>query len=221
MKRTLLYGSAWAASAAAAVGLGFLAVSLVDASAATPLPALDSSVTTLSAGGPSPAPPTSSLPSPATDSPAPVAAGQQVTAGGTVYGSCADGVPVLASAPAAGWSLDDSNDAGRVEFGNGAQKIEVRVSCVGGVAQFSVEGPRAEDSGGGSGSGARSGNPVDHSSSTAPVPAAGTASSVDDSAGRTGGGHGADDGIGSAPSAPAPEPGDDSGGHGGGHGSDG
>ena len=231
MKRTLLLGSAWTASAAAAVGLGFLAISLVDASASTPAQDLESSVTTLEAGDDSSSTASPATGSPTTDEPAPVAAGQQVTAGGTVYGSCDGAVPVLASAPAAGWWLDDSSDAGEVEFENGTQKIEVRVTCVDGVAHFSVEGPRADDSGGGSGSnsgrgsGSSSGSSGD-GRSTAPAPAATTAAPVDDSDGRVGGGHGSDDGVTSAPSASgSAESGDDSGDdsdgrHGGGHGSD-
>ena len=137
MKRTLLLGSAWTASAAAAVGLGFLAISLVDASASDSGQVLPAAATTSAADD-------SSAPA----APAP-AAGQQVTDGGTVYGSCDGGLPVVASAPAAGWWLDDSSDAGQVEFQNGTPKVEVRVTCVDGVAQFSVEGPRADDSGGG------------------------------------------------------------------------
>jgi hypothetical protein len=177
MKRTLLLGTAWTASAAAAVGLGFLAISLVDASASSGTQTVASSVTgTDSSEGAAPAP------SERTNSPAAVAEGQQVTDGGTVYGSCADGVPVLASAPVAGWWVDDSSDAGQVEFQNGTLKIEVHIACVDGAAQFSVEGPRADDSGGhGSDDGAT------------PAPAATTHASGDDSDGRSGGGHGSDD----------------------------
>jgi hypothetical protein len=203
MKRTLLLGSAWTAAAAAAVGLGLLAVSLVDASASpgsqpasvtsTPSGTADASPATSS-----PATPTSSTsptadPTP-TDPPPVVTDGQHVTDGGSVYASCADGVPVLASAPTPGWWLDDSNDLGKVEFENGTLEIEVRVACVAGTPQFSVEGPQADDS---SGRG---------SSTPAPASASG---SGDDSDGRSGGGHGSDD-----------PPGDDHGGDGGGHGSD-
>jgi hypothetical protein len=209
MKRTLLLGSAWTASAAAAVGLGFLAISLVDASASTDRHAVTASLTALTG-------PETAAPSAPTQAPAPVPAGQQVTAGGTVYGSCADGVPVLASAPAAGWWLDGSSDAGEVEFGNGTQQIQVHLTCVGGTAQFTVEGPRAHDS---------SGHGSDDVGSSAPsasttVPSAPTAAPpVDDSDGRSGGGHGSDDGPGTP--APSAATGDDSDGRsGGGHGSD-
>src|SRR3954471_18839660 len=136
MKRTLLLGSAWTASAAAAVALGFLAISLVDASASDGGQVLPAAATTTADDSPS------------TATPAPVAAGQQVTDGDTVYGSCDGGLPVVASAPAAGWWLDDSSDPGVVEFQNGTLEVEVRVTCVDGIAQFSVEGPRTGDNGG-------------------------------------------------------------------------
>jgi hypothetical protein len=204
MNRTLLLGAAWTASAGAAVGLGFLAVSLVDASASPvvqPVASdlLDAAETTAS-GGPS-------------ASPAPTA--QQVTAGGTVTASCAPGatVPVLSGAPAPGWWPDDSQDPGKFEFESDTQSVEVRATCVGGVPQFVVEGPRAAgDRGGDDG-----GTPA---SSDAP----------DDSAGRVGGGHGADDGAGhdvgddhgGGSNSGSGGSGGGSGGHGsGGHGSDG
>ena len=142
MKRTLLLGIAWIASAAAAVGLGFLAVALVDASAspgtiplaATP-PAASSSATSTAEPSASP----SSL--------QPTA--QKATEAGMVYASCDRGAPEVAGAPAAGWWVDDSDDPGEVEFKNGTRKLEVKVTCVDGSPVFSVEGPRADDSGGG------------------------------------------------------------------------
>src|SRR4051794_27877757 len=143
MKPALLLGSAWTASAAAAVGLGFLAISLVDASASSdPQPAVAALTTSVGASSS-----TAGSGAGSTVSPAPAPAGQQATVGGTVYGSCDGDVPVVASAPAAGWWLDDSNDLGKIEFENGTQQIEVRVTCVSGVAQYSVEGPRQDDSG--------------------------------------------------------------------------
>ena len=52
MNRTLLLGTAWTASAGAAVGLGFLAVSLVDASASpTVQPVASSALATDSVDG--------------------------------------------------------------------------------------------------------------------------------------------------------------------------
>ena len=143
MQRTLVLGAAWLGSAAAGVGLGFLAVD--------------------TGAGVSPA-------------------DEMATAGGTVYASCAGGTPDLASAPAAGWSVDDSSDPGKVEFRSGTQQVEVRVTCVAGAPQFAVEGGTAaatspsapsatQDSGGGHG---------------ADDPAG------DDSSGRGGGGHGSD-----------------------------
>ena len=219
MKRTLLLSSAWTASAAAAVGLGFLAVSLVDASASPGT----ATVSTSSGGSPTAAAVTGSP----TAAPA---AGQQVTLGGTVYGSCENGVPVLASAPAAGWWLDDSNDVGEAEFENGTLKIEVKVSCVDGSPQFFVEGPRDESRHGGEDrtsaapsagpSSAGSSSSSSSGSSSGPTSSSSSSSSSgDDSDGRVGGGHGSDD-SGSDDSG-ADDSGDDSSGRGGGgHGSD-
>ena len=85
--------------------------------------------------------------------------GETATAGGTVFASCDGAVATLASAPAPGWWVDDSSDQGQVEFRNGTQKVEVRAVCVDGGPQFTVEGPRADDRGGGP------------TSSTSPVPA--------------------------------------------------
>jgi hypothetical protein len=172
MQRTLVLAAAWTASAAAAVGLGFLAVSLVGASA-SPGPQPGATATT-SPG----ATPTSGPVSPSSE---------MATVGGTVYASCVDGTPDLASAPAPGWWVDDSSDAGEVEFRDGSQKVEISTVCVDGGPRFSVEGPRPE-----------SGSPA----TTPPA----SPSSPDDSSGRDGGGHGSDDG-----------PGDDSSGRGGGH----
>src|SRR3954466_9325828 len=184
MKRILLLGSAWTASAAAAVGLGFLAISLVDASASPGGQPVVAALTSGSDDSPSTSAVTATSGAEATSSPAPVPSGQQATEGGTVYGSCDGGVPVVASAPAAGWWLDDSSDPAKIEFQNGTQQIEVRVTCVDGVAQFSVEGPRTDDNGGhGSDDG------------TTSAPAATTSSTGDDSDGRVGGGHGQDDGV--------------------------
>jgi hypothetical protein len=131
MQRTLALGALWTASAGAAVGLGFLAVSLVDASASpgtTPAGASTSPDITSAAITPFPTPTT--------------ATGQFATVAGTAYANCTGGTPVVAGAAAAGWWVDDSNDAGEVEFENGTQKLEVHVVCVDGAPQFSVEGPR-------------------------------------------------------------------------------
>src|SRR5215218_5296721 len=120
MTRAALLGAAWAASAAAAVGLGFLAVSLVDASA-------------------SPSAPRSVASSAGTSTPtaAPSPSGEQTTVGGTVYATCTSAVPDLAGAPAPGWWVDDSSEPGQVEFTDGGQKVEVHTVCVGGAPQFS------------------------------------------------------------------------------------
>jgi hypothetical protein len=175
VKRGLVLGAAWTASAAAAVGLGFLAVSLVGASA-SPGPVASTTTPTTA--------PTSGAVSPS---------GEMATVGGTVFASCDGAVATLASAPAPGWWVDDSSDQGEVEFRDGSQKVEIRTVCVDGGPQFTVEGPRADDSGGGS------------TPSTTPAPSSPASPSADDHGGR-----GSDDG-----------PGDDSSGRGGGgHGSD-
>jgi hypothetical protein len=173
MKRTIALGAAWTASAAAAVGLGFLAVSLVDASA-TPGASPVATTTALSVGSPLP------TASPSATS----AADQYVTPGGTVYADCGSGSPVLAGVPAAGWSVDDSNDVGEMEFESGRQKVEVQVSCVDGVPVF-----RLDDSSAPQVTPSPSATPRgdDHGGHGADDPAG------DDSAGRSGGGHGADD----------------------------
>ncbi|MGY1821171.1 hypothetical protein [Geodermatophilus sp. SYSU D00079] len=185
MTRTLAPRILWTASAAAAVGLGVLAVSAVDAGAAPPDDRSSSSA-------PAPAAATGSQqPAPAPDAPAPSAAvpGQHTTVAGTVVATCDTGALSLSGTPATGWWLDDSQDPGQVEFENGTQDLEVTVACAAdGTPQFSVEGPRADDSGRGRGR--------DDSAAT-PVPSAPTgAPRYDDSAGRVGGGHGSDDGPG-------------------------
>jgi hypothetical protein len=198
MKRTVALGAAWTASAAAAVGLGFLAVSLVDASA-SPGPTIAETGTSSSAAA------SSSTSSPSTSSPstpvapaAPSAAGQYETPGGTVFADCATGAPVLAGVPAAGWWVDPTDDLGKMEFENDDDDIDVYVSCVDGTPRFALD-----DSASSSSASRASSSP-----SVTPSPSAG--SGVDDSDGRIGGGHGSDDG-----------PGDDSDGRdGGGHGSD-
>jgi hypothetical protein len=189
MRRPLLLGAAWLASAGAAVGLGFLAVSLVGASASpatTPAAVITDSTATPTDGT---AAPTSPLPT-----------GEFATVGGTVYANCTDGTPTLAGVPAAGWWVDDSDDPGQVEFKNGSQKVEVHVTCSGGSPQFSQEGPRADDSG-----------RDDHSSSSSP-----STSGRDDHGGDDGhddSGHGGDDDN-SGPGSD--DSGDDNFGHGGG-----
>ena len=136
MKRTLVLGAAWTASAAAAVGLGFLAVSLVDASA-SPAAAVARRAT-------------------ATATPAPPPLRRRPPRPGS-WPPRRHGLRLLrrrrcpswrARRPPAGGSTTPATP-GKVEFRNGTQKVEVRVACVDGAPQFSVEGPRADDSGGG------------------------------------------------------------------------
>jgi hypothetical protein len=167
MRRPLLLGTAWTASAAAAVGIGFLAVSLVDASASpgtVPAGATGTPSAGATATGTPPVPsaaPTAALPT-----------GEYATAGGTVYADCSSGSPVVAGAPAAGWYADDSPDPGEVEFENGSQKVEVDVYCAGGVPYFVL----------------------DDSSARTPTSAPGGSSTTAPSAPSTsGGGHGSDD----------------------------
>jgi hypothetical protein len=207
MKRTLLFGSLWTASAAAAVGLGFLAVSLVDASASPGTVPTAATASALRVSDDSSAP-TSPAAAPTLSQPS---SGEQLTAGGTVYASCADRQPVLASAPAPGWWVDDSSRPGEVEFTSGSQSVEVHVGCATGDPSFSVEGPRADDGG------------SDDRPSATPAAGASARPTTDDSVGRVGGGHGADDGPAATPAAGAsaqPTVDDSSGRHGGGHGSD-
>jgi hypothetical protein len=128
MKRPFALVAVWVVAAAAAVGVGFLAVSLIDASAGTPSqPGLPAVSSTTEAADPS----------------VPAAAGEQSTPGGTVYATCVDGAAQLAGAPAAGWTVEKSAD--QVEFRNGSAKIEVRADCSTGSPQFVVEdrGPAA------------------------------------------------------------------------------
>ena len=123
MKRPFVLVAAWVVAAAAAVGVGFLAVSLIDASA-SPLaqPGLPAVSTGTEAG---------------TTSPAATPSGEQATSGGTVYATCAGGTTQLAGAPAAGWSVESA--PGRIEFRNGSATIEVRADCASGSPRFTVE----------------------------------------------------------------------------------
>jgi hypothetical protein len=166
MKRPVALVAAWVLAAAAAIGVGFLAVSLIDASAATPeQPGLAATTSATEAAGP-----TASA----------AASGEQSTAGGTVYASCVDGTAQLAGAPAAGWTVESA--PGQVEFRDGASKIEVRADCSTGSPQFTVEGPTA-DAGGGDDA-----PPATTPGTTSP------SATVDDHGGnRSGGGHGSDD----------------------------
>lgn len=130
MNKTLLLG-AWIAAAGAAVGLGFLAVSLVGA-AASPSSVED------------PGPPEIESGSSASSTTATGPSGEQSTVGGTVFASCAGGsaVPVLSGAPAPGWWADNSRQPGTFEFKNSTRSVEVRATCVAGAPRFTVEGPR-------------------------------------------------------------------------------
>ena len=131
MKRTLLLGTAWTGSAAAAVGLGFLAVSLVDASASPGTVPLAATATASTSDG------TAASPSAST---ATTAAGTKATVAGTVSASCTSATQRVSGAPATGWWIDDSEgaDPGQVEFRDGSRTLEVHVACVDGRPRFSV-----------------------------------------------------------------------------------
>jgi hypothetical protein len=121
MKRPFVLVAAWVVAAAAAVGVGFLAVSLIDASASPPAqPELPAASTGTQSADPSA-----------------TSAGEQGTPGGTVYASCVDGTAQLAGAPAAGWTVESA--PGQVEFRSGSAKIEVRADCTSGSPQFTVD----------------------------------------------------------------------------------
>ena len=183
LKRSLALGAAWTGSAVAAVGLGFLAVSLVGASASPATQPVASGATSSTAG----TSPTASPTAPAATS------GEHVTLAGTVFADCTGGSPVLAGAPAAGWWVDDSNKPGQVEFENASQKLEVYVSCVNGSPSFVVEGPRADDnSGRGSSSSSSSSSPASSSASES-TSGGDDSGRDDDSSGRGSGGGGSDD----------------------------
>ncbi|NEK57526.1 hypothetical protein GCU56_06530 [Geodermatophilus sabuli] len=193
MKRAVAFGALWTASAAAAVGLGLLAVSLVDAGAS---PGTAPAAATAGSTAPSTTPPgDTTTPAPVPPAPAPTS-GEYSTVGGTIVASCDGDVLQVAAAPATGWWLDDQDERGEVEFESEDGKVEVHVTCVDGTPSFSDVDIRTGEDGAGRSSGSSS-------ASTGP-------SAPDDSDGRRGGGHGSDDG-----------PGDDSSGRGrGGSGSD-
>ena len=173
MKRTVLLATAWTGSAAAAVGLGFLAVSLVDASASPGTVPLAATATAATSDDP-PASPSAST--------ATTTAGTKATVAGTVSASCTSGAPRVSGAPATGWWIDDSDgaDPGQVEFRDGSRTLEVSVTCVGGSPRFAVEGPRTRGGGG-------------NDDVTRAPAAPATTDAPDDSDGRVGGGSGADD----------------------------
>ncbi|MGY1823671.1 hypothetical protein [Geodermatophilus sp. SYSU D00079] len=191
MKRTVAFGALWTASAAAAVGLGFLAVSFVDADR-TPLtqPAAATGSTAATPSLPSAADPTTTVPTPEPPVAAP-ASGEYATVGGTIYASCDGGVLQVAAAPAVGWWLDDQDAGGEVEFESPTQKVEVHVACTDGSPSFFDEGVRSDDN-------EREDSSSSSRASVTPgVPAPGSPGvAVDDSDGRVGGGHGSDDGPG-------------------------
>ena len=209
MRRPLLLGAVWAASAGAAVGLGYLAVSLVDASASP-------GTSPVAASTSAPAPTGTAGTTPAVASPA---TAQHVTVAGTVFADCTGGSPRLAGVPVAGWWVDDSSDPGEVEFESENQKLEVKVSCgADGAPVFSDEGLRSDRDGGRSSSSSHpSSAPAATSSSSGDDRGRG-GESGDDSSGHGSGGDSDDDssgrGSGGDDRGRDVESGDDSGGHG-------
>jgi hypothetical protein len=189
MNRTVAFGALWTASAAAAVGLGFLAVSFVDADRTPPTqPAAATGSVASTPSVPSPEDTTTTVPQPEQPVAAP-ASGEYATVGGTIYASCEGGVLEVAAAPAVGWWLDDQDAGGEVEFESPSQKVEVHVACTDGSPSFFDEGVRGDR------------NSPEDSSSSSHVSSSSSAPSsagagVDDSDGRVGGGHGSDDGPG-------------------------
>jgi hypothetical protein len=133
--------AAWLFATGLAVGLGFLAVSLVSASPSSA--ALQATATT--SDHPSGDDTTTSSPAGPTSSGGGTV--RQVTVGGTVLATCAGTVPRLAGAPATGWRIDDSAQAGRVEFRSGTQSVEVRADCSTGSPVLAVDGPRSDGRG--------------------------------------------------------------------------
>jgi hypothetical protein len=185
MKRPVVLVATWLLAAGIAVGLGFLAVSFVSASPSS-ASLLAAASTTEDRSADSTATPSAAA-SPGTSA-------RQVTAGGTVLATCAGGVARLAGAPASGWRIDDSAEAGTVEFRSGTQSVEVRADCSTGTPVFAVEGPRT--SGGGSDDGTIATTPAattSAASATADDHGSG-GQGADDPAGddRGNGGHGAD-----------------------------
>ncbi|MGY1722540.1 hypothetical protein [Blastococcus sp. SYSU DS0533] len=178
MRRPVLLGAAWTASAAAAIGLGFLAVSLVDASASpgtSPVAATTSSPAAPVPTATAPDGSVSGLPVPAASP-----TGEYATAGGTVFADCTSGSPVLAGVPATGWWVDPSDDIGKMEFENDDDDIDVHVACIDGAPRFALDDSVFRSSSSSSSSPSSSGP-------------ASPRSGWDDSDGRIGGGHGADD----------------------------
>ncbi|TFV55526.1 hypothetical protein E4P41_16995 [Geodermatophilus sp. DF01-2] len=180
MKRTVAFAALWTASAASAVGLGFLAVSLVDAEVS---PGTQPIAATESVTAPPPAPDDVTPPAPSPQLPvAGPASGEYATVGGTIHASCDGGRLQVASAPAVGWWLDDQDQHGEVEFESATQEVEVHVVCVGGTPSFFDERVRTDEN-----------EPEDSSWSSSP---ASSSSGSDDSDDRVDDSGGDDDGQG-------------------------
>ena len=146
MKRAVAFSALWTASAAAAVGLGSVAVSLVDADASPvtqPIAATESVTAAPSPSGSGAGSDDAATPTPTSTPPvAARASGEHVTVGGTVLASCDGGVLQVAAALAAGWWVDDQDQHGEVEFAEPTRAVEVHVACGDGAPAFRDEGVR-------------------------------------------------------------------------------
>jgi hypothetical protein len=139
----------WAVFAAAAVGVGFAAAGLVgDPFTAATTDVLDRSPRT----GPAAPPPatTSTTPSPGTSSATASPGGGRPptrslnTRAGLVSATCQGGLVRLSASPAVGWGIEDIDadprPEGRVRFERDEDgRVEVRASCAGDVATFTVD----------------------------------------------------------------------------------
>ncbi len=223
----MLLSTAWVGSALGAVGLGFVALSLLDGGA-TPVVEQSASTEAMETGAGA----TSSSAAATTTAPAAPApgagtlTGEQSTPAGTVFGSCTGGQLTLGSAPAVGWQVDDSPDPGSVELRAGERRVEVHAVCGPAGPTFVVQDSAAR---------ATSGRTDDAPRTTAPAPRPAPASptqdhhgGLDDGSGDQGAGDGGADDSGShrsgsddGGSGSSGSGGSGSGGHGsGGHGSD-
>jgi hypothetical protein len=152
-RSALLAVSAWTVGAAAAVGVGLLALSLVGstflngptdplAQAGTPLPTTQPSGTTSDPAviGPMPTAESSTV---TASGPAGGTERQLSSAGGSVLARCtADGAYLVLWSPAQGYHAGDvirgPAATARVEFESLTSEIKVVVICVGGVPQANV-----------------------------------------------------------------------------------
>jgi hypothetical protein len=136
--RTLTGALAWLGAVVVATVVGLMAVDAIGAGLVGPgqrvLDAAEVDARLVAAG---PAP--SAAPAPVTPTPGPVAASTVFPSdGGIVVARCVNGgVEVVSATPAQGWGVhDEAGEArDRVRFENGRDRVELRLSCAGGVPQ--------------------------------------------------------------------------------------